>query len=97
MAISLNKRSLMIMPAGVDKASGLRAAAGDLGVDLRETVGCGDAENDLPLLAACGTSVAVGNALPPVKAAATIVTTATHGDGVAEAIDRLLRTSSLSG
>ena len=86
----LNKDSLMCLPAGVDKASGLAAAAGDLGLDLRSVVGVGDAENDLPFLAACGIGAAVANALPEVKAAAGLVTPFAEGEGVVWLIDRIL-------
>lgn len=85
-----NKRALMILPAGVDKASGLLAALGELGLSPEDAVGVGDAENDLAMLEACGLAVAVANALPSVKERADVVTRGERGAGVAELIDSLL-------
>jgi hypothetical protein len=86
----LNKDSVMCLPVGVDKASGVHQAAAALGLDLAAIVGVGDAENDLPFLGACGIGAAVANALPDVKAAADVVTPGAEGDGVVWLIDRIL-------
>lgn len=82
-----NKGSLMLLPEGINKATGLRAALARIGVEPSRTIGCGDAENDEPFLRSCGQAVAVGNALPAIKALAQVVTQRTHGDGVIEFID----------
>ncbi len=86
----LNKDSVMSLPPGVDKASGLVAALQALDLAAANVLGVGDAENDLTFLAACGVSAAVANALPDVKAAVDIVTPHDDGPGVAWLIDRLL-------
>ena len=86
----LNKDSVMCLPPGVDKASGLAAALTAFGLRAAEVLGVGDAENDLAFLAECGVAAAVANALPDVKAAADIVTPGDDGDGVAWLIERLL-------
>jgi len=86
----LNKDSVMCLPPGVDKASGLRAALAALGLCAENLLGVGDAENDLAFLTVCGVSAAVANALPDVKAAADIVTPKDDGVGVAWLIERLL-------
>jgi hydroxymethylpyrimidine pyrophosphatase-like HAD family hydrolase len=65
--MSRNKGALMVLPRGVDKRSGLLAALEEVGVAPGETVGIGDAENDLPFLAVCGLAVACGDALPQVR------------------------------
>ncbi len=88
-----NKRALMVLPEGVDKASGLLVALDELGVPPREVVGVGDAENDLALFDASGLAVAVANALPEVKARADFETLGARGVGVAELIDELLAQS----
>jgi HAD superfamily hydrolase (TIGR01484 family) len=88
--IALNKGSLMVLPRGVDKQSGLRQALGELALDADDVVAIGDAENDHPFLAACGCAVAVANALPELKLRADLVTARGHGAGVAEIIDELL-------
>lgn len=89
--VILNKDAVMALPAGIDKASGLRAALNELGRSLDETVGIGDAENDFCLLETCAVGVAVANALPSVKKRADLVTSGNHGAGVAELIDLLIR------
>jgi HAD superfamily hydrolase (TIGR01484 family) len=88
--IILNKDSLMCLPPGVDKASGLAAALRALGVPPERVLAVGDAENDVAFFKACGVAAAVGNALPEVKAAADIVMEAENGAGVVELIDRVL-------
>ncbi len=88
--VSLNKGSVMVLPAGVDKASGLRHALAALDLSPEEVAGIGDAENDLAFLDLCGCAVAVANALPDVKSRADTVTAGGHGAGVAEFIDQLL-------
>jgi hypothetical protein len=85
-----NKGSLMVLPSGVNKATGLGVALAELGISAHAVVGVGDAENDHAFLAACECAVAVGNALPSLKAEADLVTVAGHGAGVEEVIDRLL-------
>ena len=57
----------------------------------QQVVAAGDAENDLALFEVAGCAVAVANALPAVKERADIVTTGSHGAGVIELIDGLLR------
>ncbi len=86
----LNKGSVMALPAGVDKASGLAAALETLGVQAADTIAIGDAENDHAFLRMCGMSVAVANALPSLKAEADLVTRQPRGAGVVEALESLL-------
>lgn len=85
----LNKESLMILPAGVDKASGLRHITEELGIPAERTIAVGDAENDEPMLRAAGLAVAVGNALPEVKRCSHLVTAGDHGAGVREVLGRM--------
>jgi hypothetical protein len=82
MQIIFNKGALMLLPTGVNKASGLRAVATDLKVNTSAFVGIGDAENDHSFLAICGCSCAVDNAVASLKAEADIVTPGDHGTGV---------------
>ena len=74
--VIFNKRAVMVLPSGVNKATGLAIAIEELGLSLHNTVGIGDAENDLALLGSCECSVAVANALQSVKDRADIVTRA---------------------
>ena len=88
--IVFNKGAVMVLPAGVNKASGLKAALGDLGLSAHNVVAVGDAENDHAFLQACGYAVAVANALPAVKDEADLVTKGARGAGVSELIGLLL-------
>jgi len=49
----------MVLPAGINKASGLPAALARLRLSPLNVVGIGDAENDTAFLQACGCAVAV--------------------------------------
>jgi hydroxymethylpyrimidine pyrophosphatase-like HAD family hydrolase len=86
----LNKDALMLLPRGVDKASGFRAALRALGIDPAASVGVGDAENDLPLLRTSGIGVAVDNALPELKRVAGWVTPRGAGEGMVDLIQALI-------
>jgi len=72
--------------AGVDKASGIARVGQTLGVNPTNMVAVGDSYNDLPMLEACGFSVAMGNAPPEVKDAAEFVAPSVAEDGLAVAI-----------
>ena len=88
--IIFNKGSLMILPSGVNKATGLNAALKTLGLSIHNVAGIGDAENDHALLAACELSAAVANALPTVKERVHLVTKQGYGAGVVELIDEMI-------
>jgi hypothetical protein len=90
MQVIFNKGAVMILPSGVNKATGLRAAAQRLGLEPSQIAGVGDAENDHAFLEICGYSVAVANALPVIREKVNFVTEGAHGDGVTELIERLL-------
>ena len=86
----VNKTSLMLLPPGIDKRSGLLAALEDLQLSPHQCVGVGDAENDVDFLRLCGLGVAVSNALPEICRHVHRVTRASHGAGVVELIDAVL-------
>lgn len=88
--IVFNKGAVMVLPAGVDKASGLRAALAELDLSPEDVVGVGDAENDYAFVNACGCTVAVQNAVESLSCAADWVTPSPAGAGVEELIARLL-------
>ncbi|HEX3314728.1 MAG TPA: HAD family hydrolase [Gemmataceae bacterium] len=90
MQIIFNKGAVMVLPSGVNKATGLKAALKILGLTPGACVGVGDAENDHAMLTLCAVGVAVSNALPALKERADLVTAGDHGAGVAELIARLL-------
>ena len=88
--VILNKGSVMVLPASVDKATGLRAALDELALSPQDVVAIGDAENDQAFLIMCGCGVAVANALDALKAGAARVTRGEAGAGVREIIDSLI-------
>ncbi|PLP61152.1 hypothetical protein CYK37_02360 [Mesorhizobium loti] len=89
--IIFNKGAVMVLPSGINKATGLMAALDDLGLSVDGVVAVGDAENDHDFLRKAGFGVAVANALPSLKKTADRVTLAPAGDGVVEIIDDILR------
>ena len=88
--VIFNKGAVMVLPSGMNKATGLRAALEALGVSPHNVVAVGDAENDHAFLQAAECGVAVANALPSLRERADLVTGASAGDGVVELIERLL-------
>jgi hydroxymethylpyrimidine pyrophosphatase-like HAD family hydrolase len=88
--VVFNKGSVMALPSGVTKATGLLPALADLNVMPEETVGVGDAENDHAFLSLCGLGVAVSNALPALKATADLVLEPPRSEGIIELLDRFL-------
>ena len=88
--IILNTDALMVLPTGTNKASGLKAALSHLSLPAASVAAIGDAENDIIFLKHCGYAVAVANALPEVKAAASMVTKGSRGAGVEEFISLVL-------
>lgn len=88
--VIFNKGAVMVLPSGINKATGLRWALDALKLSPHNTVAVGDAENDHAFLAACECAIAVANALDSVKARVDFVTAADHGAGVVELIDRMI-------
>jgi HAD superfamily hydrolase (TIGR01484 family) len=90
--VIFNKGAVMVLPSGINKAAGLSAALGQLGLSSHNVVGIGDAENDHAFMRLCECSAAVSNALPMVQERADYVTMADHGAGVVELIDMIVAT-----
>jgi hydroxymethylpyrimidine pyrophosphatase-like HAD family hydrolase len=88
--VIFNKGAVMVLPSGVNKATGLAAALEELGLSPHNAVGVGDAENDHAFLAACECAVAVANALPTLKERADWVTRGDHGAGVIDLAEGLI-------
>ena len=68
----------------------MSAFARHFGVALEEVAVIGDMVNDLPMFEVAGLAIAMGNALPPIRAAAHFVTAGNDEDGVAKAIDAIV-------
>ena len=85
-----NRSAIMVLPAGINKATGLKFALHKLGLSQHEAVAIGDAENDHSFLLYCECGVAVASAVASLKDSAAFVTRAANGDGVAELVDELI-------
>lgn len=75
---------------GTDKGEALLHLAAVLGVTRSDVIAIGDGENDVGLLRAAGTAVAMGNASAPVFEVANHVTATNDRDGVASALEALV-------
>ena len=88
--VIFNRDAVMVVPSGVNKATGLATALQEMGLSPRNVVAIGDGENDHALLNYCEYAVAVANAVPTLKDIADWVTTGAEGVGVAEIIRELV-------
>lgn len=80
-----NAQYLELFPYASGKGTAMTFLCGYLGVSIENTLSAGDAENDISMLQAAGTGVAMKNAADFVKAAADIVTAEDNNhDGLAE-------------
>jgi len=61
-----------------------------LKITQQEIIGVGDGYNDFPLLLACGLKIAMGNAVPELKAIADFVAPSVEEDGVATVIEKFI-------
>ncbi len=73
--------------SGVTKATGIESICEELGLTIDQVMMIGDGHNDLPAIEAVGHPVAMGNAVPEVKALARYEVASVDDDGVAEALD----------
>ena len=65
--VTFNKDAVMVLPAGLNKATGLAEALRELGLSAHNVVGVGDAENDHAFLRLCECRIAVANAVPMLQ------------------------------
>lgn len=82
-------KAIELGPKGCNKASGVKELADLLQIDMEDVMACGDFWNDFEMISQVGWGVAVGNALPELKAAANYVARGTYAMGVVEAIHAL--------
>lgn len=76
-------------PVGINKADSMDKICTLLKIKASNIIAFGDAQNDIPMLAFAGTSVAMGNGCEALKRVADIVTTSNNEDGIALALEQL--------
>jgi hypothetical protein len=81
-----NRASLMLVPPGISKGTGVRQAIQALGLSFHDVLAIGDAENDLELFEACGWTACPGNAVPDLKDRADFVFPGDNGRSISQAI-----------
>jgi len=81
---------LEVMHPEADKARALQVIASHFKLDRDEVMAVGDSFNDLEMIKWAGLGVAMGNAVPVVKAAADYITKSNEEEGVAEALQRFI-------
>lgn len=82
--------AIHVKSPSVNKGDALRKAASLLGISTAEIAAVGDAPNDVEMLQVSGLSFAVANSHELAKKAATQVTKKSHGEGVAEAVEKII-------
>jgi Cof subfamily protein (haloacid dehalogenase superfamily) len=91
-SISSDAKSILTLTStGADKGAALAVACKELDIDPAQVIAIGDAQNDVEMFRVAGTSFAMGQASDMVKAAATHITAPNDQDGVARAIEAVLR------
>jgi hydroxymethylpyrimidine pyrophosphatase-like HAD family hydrolase len=79
---------LDLAPVGVNKASGLRLVADELGLGAADVLAIGDGRNDIEMLQWAGRGVAMGQSIEVVREAADAVTGTVHEEGAAAELAR---------
>ncbi len=77
-----------VSPLGDNKGEALKYLADYYNIPLELTVAVGDNLNDLPMILVAGTGVAVGNAAPALKKAATFVSVTNNEGALAQIIEK---------
>jgi Cof subfamily protein (haloacid dehalogenase superfamily) len=85
-----NYEILEVLPLGASKGAGLKHLLDVMKIDPANVIAFGDGENDIEMLQLAGIGVAMGNAMPKLKAVADYVTASNDEDGVALAIERFV-------
>lgn len=83
-------RSIHITHALGTKEKSLEFIIKLLKIKREETIGIGDSLNDLGMLKACGTKVAMGNSLPRIKQIADYIAPSYRKDGVADVLEKFI-------
>jgi hydroxymethylpyrimidine pyrophosphatase-like HAD family hydrolase len=79
---------LEIVAHGVNKGDALQRLAKVIGIPIEQTLAIGDGENDVEMISAAGTGLAVANASASARQAADIVLEARAEDGAMAEVAR---------
>lgn len=80
-----------VMASNIDKAQSLEALLKLLGIKKEEMIAFGDGYNDLSMIEYAGMGVAMDNAVDEVKERANLVTLSHDEEGIAHALETLLK------
>ncbi len=81
-AIALPGNSGELSEPGMHKGRGIDVVVKHLGIDIADTIGIGDGENDIEMLRAAGVAIAMGNGKQALKDIADYITTDIDKDGI---------------
>lgn len=84
--------SIDITDVRASKLHGVIEVARILDIKTEDIIGVGDGYVDFPLLMACGLKIAMGNAVPELKAIADFIAPSIEEDGVATVIEKFVLT-----
>ncbi|MEQ6354254.1 Cof-type HAD-IIB family hydrolase [Lysinibacillus sp. M3] len=87
--IRWHRYSCDILPKGGSKATGIEKVLEKMGLTLNDAIAFGDGMNDIEMLQAVGTGVAMGNGHERVKAVATHIAEHVDEDGLAKMMRQL--------
>lgn len=85
-----NFLSIEVTHSDASKQHGVLEVSRILGLKTEEIIGVGDGYNDFSLLMACGLRIAMGNAVPELKAIADFIAPSIDEDGVAVVIEKFV-------
>ncbi len=83
-------RTIQVIPLEAGKLRAVERIRQQLGLSVEEVAVFGDGLNDLEMIRHYPNSVAMGNAVAKVKAAAGYVTTSNEADGIARGLTHLM-------
>ena len=87
--LSDSQYAIHINSKDIDKGTGFTELMNKLNLVKDDVIAIGDSATDIPLFKVAKTSVALGNASDFVRSEATMCVSASSGDGVLEALDKL--------
>lgn len=88
--LASDRNYIDVMPKTATKGAGLAQLGQHLNIGADEMMAIGDQKNDLSMLDYVGLPVAMGNAVPEVKAVAKFATASNDEGGVGQAIEKVL-------